>query len=341
MAKTKLTSISFIWRGRRFASMAFAGQIILSSSPSRVATPRPRSISPISSSPLLPSPSQLFARKFANPKGAEIRDANSNDIDQAKIGATAVTNRVPAGDNLQAVANSIDELEDRDCIRVTKHKSTEPKKSQARQEEREISPKKLAACKTAKQKRRSKSAITAESSGDSNQTEFSAKLDGDKKSVRKIKGKSQSKIEGRRITKPGVTRVSVNKKGKSTLSSNKSIQDDATSNDPLKRKANTVPVGEAPLDLLLAEAVRRRKAWTPPKDTPTETLDLRKLERELDKPLALESQEPRKQSSGGFENLLDEFGYAGKGEGSLISSDHGRNANGEAVTKRRKLEVSC
>ena len=320
--------------------MAFAGQIILSSSPSRVATPRPRSISPISSSPLLPSPSQLFAGKFANTKDAEIGDANLNDFNRAKVGATAVTNPVPAGDNLQAVANGIEELEDRDCIRATKRKSSEPKKSQAKREEREISPKKSAACKTDKQKRRSKSAITAESSGDSNQTDFSAKLDGGKKSVRKTKEKSQSKIEGRRITKPGVTRVSVNKKGKSTSSSKKSLQDDAAPNDPLKRKANTLPAGEAPLDLLLAEAVRRRKAWTPPKDTPIEALDLRKLERDLDETLALESQEPRKTRLGGFENLLDEFGYAGKGGGSLISSDHGRNINGEAVTKRRKLEVS-
>lgn len=320
--------------------MAFAGQIILSSPPSRAATPLPRSISPLLSSPLLPSPSQLFATKFPKVKGAELSNANSNDIVWAELGATAITNTLPVGGNLRDAVNSAEELKEMDCIGGTKRTNTEPRKPQASDKERGMSPKKSADCKTAKQKRRSGSAVVAESSKDLNQTDLSAKQDVGKKSMAKPKGKSQSKIEGRRITKPGVTKVSVNKKRKSTSSTTKPPQDDPAPIDSLKQKAKTLLAREAPLDLLLAEAVRRRKAWTPPKDTPQEALDLRKLGRELDETLALEGTELRKLASGGFENLLDDFGYAGKGEGSLMTSDHSRNMHGEAVTKRRKIEVS-
>ena len=320
--------------------MAFAGQISLSSSPSRVATPLPRSISPLLSSPLLPSPSQLFATKFAKVKGVEFSNANSNDIVWAEVGATAITNTIPVGGNLRDGVNSIEELEEMDRIGATKRKNPESRKSQASGEERGISQKKPAGCKTVKQKRGSKSTVVAESSEDLNQTDLSAKQDVGKKSMTKPKGKSQSKIEGRRITKPGVTRVSVNKKRKPTSSTIKPPQGDTAPTDSSKQKAKTLVAREAPLDLLLAEAVRRRKAWTPPKDTPQEALDLRKLGTELDETLALEGTEPRKAASGGFENLLDDFGYAGKGEGSLMTSDHSRNMHGEAVTKRRKIEVS-
>lgn len=320
--------------------MSFAGQIILSSSPLHVATPVHRSILPLSSSPLLPSPSQLFATKFPTSKGAEGSNANSNDIIWAEVGATAITNTIPVGGNLRDAVNSIEELEERDCIGATKRKNAEPKNSHVRSEERGMSPKKSANGKTAKQQKRSKSAVIAESSENLNQTDLSAKQDVGKKNITKTKGKSQSKIEGRRITKPGVTRVSANKKGKSASSTTKAPQDDTTPTDSLKQKAKTLEAKEAPLDLLLAEAVRRRKAWTPPKDTPKEALDLRKLGRELDETLVLEGTEPRKSASGSFENLLNDFGYAGNGEGSLMTSEHSRSINGEAVTKRRKIEVS-
>lgn len=320
--------------------MAFAGQITLSSSPSRVATPLHRSISPISSSPLLPSPSQLFATTFAKLKGAEVRNINSNDIIRAEVDATAVKNTVPTGGNLRDAVNSIEELEDRDHLGATKRKNTKPKKLQARGEGHGISPQKLAVCKTATKKRSSKSVVTIETSENSNPTDLSAKQNVEKKIIPKNKGKSQAKIGGRRITKPGVTRVSVNKKSKSTPSTKTLPQDGTAPNESLKHQGNTLSAEKAPLDLLLAEAVRRRKAWTPPKDTPQEALDLSKLGRDLDETLALESKEPRKPASGGFETLLDDFGYAGTGEGSLMTSDHGRNTNGEAVTKRRKIEVS-
>lgn len=320
--------------------MAFAGQIILSSSPSRVATPRRRSNSPVSSSPLLPSPSQLIATKFANVKGAEVRDEKSTDLNWAKVGATTTTNPVAALDNLREAVNGIDEgLEDRKSVGALKRKKAKPKMLEARAEERKTSPKKSAACQTAAQKR-SKSAIFAKNSESSNQKDISAEQDVEEKSIKKIKRKSQSRIEGRRITKPGLTRVIVAKKGKSTSSTKKSPQNNIAPIDSLKEKTNTLPAEKAPLDLLLAEAVRRRKAWTPPKDTPLEALNLGKLGRELNESLSLEEEGLKKSLSGGFENLLDDFGYASKREGLLISSDHGRNTNGEAVTKRRKLEVS-
>lgn len=321
--------------------MAFAGQIILSSSPSRVATPPRRSITPISSSPLLPSPSQLFATKLASKKDARVKDGNSNDVIRAEIGATAVTRSVPALDHLREAVNGIDEeLEGRGCLGSTKRKKDKPKKSKASGDGSERFSRKLAACETAAQKRKSRSAVPAESSESSNQTGLSAKQAVEKKSTKKSSRKSQSKIEGGRITKPGVTCVAGSKKGKSASSITKSPQHDTAQPDSLKQKADIRKSGKESLDLLLAEAVRRRRAWTPPKDTPVEPQDLAKLGREANETLALETQEPRKPTSGGFENLLGDFGYTGGVEGSFKSSDQGRNTTGEALTKRRKLEVS-
>lgn len=302
--------------------MAFAGQIILSSSPSRAATPLRGSITPISSSPLLPSPSQLFAAKIATKTDERRGGGSSNGFIWGDVSETAAIVSVPALDRLREGVNSIgEEPVDMGCVGGAKRKNARPKKSQAKKEEDATLPKKLAAPKIATRKPRSKFGVTAESSESPNQTGVSEKQAVEKKGIKKDKAKSQSKIRGSRITKPGVTCVTLAKNGKSASSITK-------------------PAGEEPLELLLAEAVRRRRAWTPPKDTPLEAPNLEKLGRELDETLALETQEPRKPTSGEFENLLGDFGYDDKGEGSFISSDRGRNANGEAVTKRRKLEVS-
>ena len=322
--------------------MAFAGQIILSSSPLHVATPLRRSITPISSSPLLPSPSQLFAKKTANQKDTKALDGKSDAVIWANVSATDASNSIAALDHLREAANSISkDLEDRACLKGTKRrKEAWPKKSQARGEESETLLRKSADCKTVAQKRRSKSAVTAESSESSkssDQTVLSVKQAIEKKNNKKSDRKSQAKIEGKRITKPGARSVSVTKKGKSASSAKKIPRSDAAPRDALQQEVNTGSAGKESLDLLLAEAVRRRRAWTPPKDTALEALDLGS--RELDETLALETQKPIKSTSGGFENLLSDFGYAGKGEGSFISSDQGSNTNGEVVTKRRKLEV--
>lgn len=314
--------------------MSFAGQVILSSSPPRVATPLLRSVTPISSSPLLPSPSQLFATKFANKTEVRVEYAKSNDVIWAEVSATTVKNSVPTLDHLQGEVNSIE------GDGSTKRKKTEIKKSKAREEEIETLPNGPITCKVTAQKRSSKSTVTVEGSESSEQTALSAKPAVKKKSRQTRDGKSQSKIEGSRITKPGVTSDTTTKKDKSASSKKSPAKNDTAPKDSSKKKAKSSPAEKQSLDLLLAEAVRRRRAWTPPKETPLETLDLGKLGRELNETLTLETEEPGIPAPGGFDNLLGDFGYTSKGQGSCIGSDQSRNTNGEAVTKKRKLEVS-
>lgn len=319
--------------------MAFAGQLSLSSSPSRVATPLRGSITPLSSSPSLPSPSQLFATKNTVTTGEKDGSKDSNSIIWGDV-LTTVRNSASALENPREGANGIvPDFEEKGSLKNGKHKQAKPKKSQAGEEESAREPFKVAAPKITTPKPKNKSLITAESSESHKQTGLSRKQSAEKKGLKKRNPKLQSTIEGRRITKPGVIRATTGKKGNPASSSTKSPLDNISGQtDPSKQKKN--PAAKEPLELLLAEAVRRRKAWTPPKDTPLEASHVEKLEGVSNENLTLDSQEPRKSSSGGFENLLGNFAYADQGEGLCISSDQCRNTNGEALTKRRKLEVS-
>lgn len=320
--------------------MAFVGQVILSSSPSRVATPLRGSITPVSSSPSLPSPSQLFATKTA----AKIRDKNgsedSNSIAWGDILLTTVRNSASALESSrEGVSGIVTDFEEKAGTDNGKHKQAKSKKSQAGEDGSGRESDKVAAPKIATPKLKNKSVVTAESSRSHKQAGLSRKQSAEKKGKKKRNADLQSKIEGTRITKPGVIRATAGKKGNPASSSTKSPQDNTSGpTHPSKQKTNIA--AKEPLELLLAEAVRRRKAWTPPKDTPLEVPHVEKLKGALNENLTLESQEFRKTSSGGFDNLLGDFGYADQEEGWCISSDQCRSTNGEALTKRRKLEVN-
>ncbi len=212
-----------------------------------------------------------------------------------------------------------------------------PKKSQARKEGNASSPKKAVAPKIGVRKPRNKPAITAESPTIPDQLDASERGPTERKGKKERGGEIQAKIE-KKIIKPGAIGSTTAKKRNSATSLKKPRQDNTSETiDQLEHKAS---FGKEPLDLLLAEAVRRRKAWTPPKETLQGPSHLENVERGLDEDLPSEEHGPTRTNLVGFENLLGNFGYADQRESFPIGSDQCRNTNGEALTKRRKIEVS-
>lgn len=337
---------------RRSAVMAFAGQIILSSSPSHVATPLLGSITLIPSSPSLPSPSQLFTTNTTSKSKEKTANQGSNGFAWENNNATTILELASASGSLQDTVNDTASIfrEDNGLERGNLNQ-LKPKKSQAEKGERIKGSKKAATPAIATRKPRKKSAVTAENSEAPKQTCSSEKKAAKTKEPKKTSGVKQSKIERRRITKPGIVPVIVAKKRESALSEAKNPlklpQNTISSAADLLQAKTTFSAGEEKgLDLVLAEAVRRRKEWTPPKntapkDTSLEAPNPKETARCLIDRLVHEPREPGSPALGGFENLLDDFGYADRRKSLPDGSNQCRKTNGEAVTKRRKLEVSC
>jgi hypothetical protein len=240
--------------------------------------------------------------------------------------------------SVQGGANGIgNEFRDKKIVERHGEQHEKPKKSQARKEGTASSPKKAVAPKIGMRKPRNKPPITAESPAVPDQLDASERGPTERKGKKKRGGEIQAKIE-KKITKPGAIGPTIVKKRKSATSPKVPRQDNAS--ETIDRFEHKASFGEEPLDLLLAEAVRRRKAWTPPKETLQGPSHLENVERGLDEGLPFEEHGFARTHSLGFENLLGDFGYADQRGSCSIGSDQCRNTNGEALTKRRKIEVS-
>lgn len=216
-----------------------------------------------------------------------------------------------------------------------KHEDVEP---QAGKEGSAKSSKKRPVSTSTTRKPRKKSTAVAENSKTLSHTNQPEQQGIEKKVSKKKAEEMQSKIAKSRITKPGDNVA----KGGKAASTKKELHQVNNSEPvgPLKHKASNAPAGKESLDLLLAEAVRRRRVWTPPKDTPQEVLHLEKLDRAAGENITLKNQECGKLPLHGFENLQGDFGYADERENLSYGLESCRSTNGEALTKRRKLEVS-
>lgn len=162
--------------------------------------------------------------------------------------------------------------------------------------------------------------------------------DSDKKRVRKSKGEAQTKIGKGKITKPGALNI---KKTKSVVSAKKLKNTDQPVAQALTKKNEDIyPLGEEPLDLGLIEAIKRRKVWTPVKDTSQRTSRLEDGGTTPRAGLAPEDCESEQLALSGFDNLLGDYGYARDDDRPFIGLEKTRDTDGQASTKRRKIEVS-
>ena len=155
---------------------------------------------------------------------------------------------------------------------------------------------------------------------------------------KKSREPAQTKIKKSKVTKVG----SVNGPfGDSQLKNNakRSSKINKESTEPLVEvKEVAPPACSEPQDLCLDDAIRRRNNWTPVKDTGNGFTTIDDERGQTQAPLDQGTPATSKRINY-FENLLGDYGYAHTSASLKESSEVSRNPNGEAVTKRRKLEV--
>ena len=147
---------------------------------------------------------------------------------------------------------------------------------------------------------------------------------------------AQTTIKKTKIIKPGAMNS-----GKKVVASTKKAKEvvSAVLRYPASTQEEDLRAKEEFRDLCLEKAITRRKEWTPCKDTapaPTLAIDIEepvKLKHLVDTPSANEMPIAR------FGDLLGDFGFPHKGGDSIVTCESTRQGNGEAMVKRRKIEL--
>ena len=264
-----MTRFLHVARTSRYVTMAAANPICVSSSPSRsiiLTTPPRGPLATMSSSPNLPSPSRLFMKKPTS---------FLTDSHAVSLPIDALAGFTSASTLLLHAHASDHAVDDSNEPRNELGESTNLQK----RAEKPVKSKKLSVGKggsgvSITKKTRAPKKIPAESGKNeagmkeqphtNHESESRGLQDSDKKRAKKSKGEAQTKIGNSNITKPGA----LNKKMKSVASIKKlknGVQ--AVAQASVKEFERIYPLGEEPLDLGLIEAIKRRKAWTPIKDT--------------------------------------------------------------------------
>ncbi|MCJ1456090.1 5'-flap endonuclease [Mycoblastus sanguinarius] len=159
---------------------------------------------------------------------------------------------------------------------------------------------------------------------------------------RKKKGKEdgerQTKIKKAKVTKPGIAQDP--KKSKKAATTKKKTKETVAGNVETLAvaKESGARAKEELQDLCLEKATRRRKAWTPSKDTLHDFPHTKVAEQ------AVEARLQEKATVNGpgapqFGKLLGDFGFAQEDGDSTIISVAPRHVDGEVVVKRRRIEL--
>ncbi|KAI9811126.1 MAG: hypothetical protein M1832_001057 [Thelocarpon impressellum] len=150
----------------------------------------------------------------------------------------------------------------------------------------------------------------------------------EKKALATKTGKAQSQMKKGRVTKPlpvGEVKPDTGKRKRATEKS------EEVSNHFQGAKDSNVPLDTTPGGLLLEEAIRRRRDWTPLKDT------TRPFKGSSVADEGTAEKAGGGDGLGGFGNLLESFGYADQIKSSVVPKTP--RADGSASRKKRIVEV--
>ena len=287
----------------------------------------------MSSSPNLPSPSQLFAKKSAYITNDSSATSRSNS---PLIGFTSASELLRQAEALEQGKDGLiekrKELGEKEDLQNRDKKAAVLKKLSVEKGDSTTIVKKTRAPKKTPAEPDKGTALIDGTTAPLGEKP-SACGEPEKKQKKKSKGDAQTKIGKSRIVKPGTTA----KKTKIDASARKFKKPNlSTVRAAPKKNEEFFSPDEEPLDLELVEAIRRRRNWTPIKDTIQILSPAEKVETESRAPHA--SGVPVTASSG-FENLIGDYAYA-RNEDSLSGLKKTRDLDGQALTKRRKVEVS-
>ncbi|KAL9132255.1 MAG: hypothetical protein Q9217_000059 [Psora testacea] len=150
----------------------------------------------------------------------------------------------------------------------------------------------------------------------------------------KTEGPGQAEITGVKVTKLGIEKYSRKAQKGSTLSKNEKAGSSTSS--ALLADHESRSITKDPLELHLKKATKRRADWTPVKDTTQETKVL------TETPVNCSSHASVKGKSAAgakLASLLDDFGFSVPEKSALVASETASTSNVGAVVKRRKIDL--
>ena len=309
--------------------MAAANAFVLLSSsplqPTTKATLSKQHASTSSSSPL-PSPSQLLSRKTCNTNSAMERNSLPKEAIVSFKSASGLLRRSQSAD--ESICSPGIEQKVAEASPMASSAKEPIMKKARRPAKDKMEPMKV---------KKPKASATKAPSARKKSTDVVGGGMVAEPPDKKSRDPAQTKIKKSKITKVG----SVNGPfGDSQLKTEaKSRKIDKESTEPLAeaKEAASCTCSERQ-DLCLEDATRRRNNWTPVKDTGH---DFMMINDEMANTRAPLDQGMPATSKGNnyFENLLGDYGYTHTNASLKESSEVSRNPTGEALTKRRKVEV--
>ena len=326
--------------------MATAEVIVLSSSPSRsliATTPPPGSIAPMPSSPRLPSPSQLMIQKrpglVTGSRVTPVPPRALAGFASAASAASPLRTAGAAGLNYNAEVSGKLGLRGQSQIERGDWESAELKDLDAGQGAKKANTKKP----RGPREKAPKDALVAPTIPICPDTVAEANLSKSAAvkipQARKSKDESQTIIKKGKVKKPATTGDFVQPgKGKSTARKRNAKAD--VERDGLDATLGGVNRPQDVVPLYLDEATRRRKDWTPPKDTlhmTTNVAALTEVSTLLHDPLQPMVDEALSRDLGCH---LSKYSYTHGHAEAVINHVRLRTSEGEALTKKRRVEVS-
>ena len=304
--------------------MAATTTILLSSSQSMIATTPPRLVAkPISSSPDLPSPSQLYLPKDRR-KTSENRSNISNISAVAEaFGASALSPReLPLKPRTLPPKSLAINFAERETLQAT----ARPGEKDALNEN--VTSFKESGKITKARKQTLPNLLDKEASNISSRMD---KIGPEPKSLKTRKKKAaaeqlgQTKIRKAKVTKPGVEKLVG--KGKTAVGIKRGKKPALSTISTLLADDDRTSTILGHQDLQLKEATKRRADWTPVKDT--------------ERGARCQISKSNSKASAKFGLLLDVFGLSVVGDSAKVSHDSlsGSTSNRGAAPKRRKIEL--
>lgn len=160
-----------------------------------------------------------------------------------------------------------------------------------------------------------------------------------KKKKNKDEGDGQTKIKKAKIIKPGAGRS--NDKPKKSSTTTKKAKENVATNSmvPISTQDSDVQARGEFRELCLEKAIPIRRNWTPVRDTVQEITTVTNVEASTASALLPDTPPTKALPIVRFGKLLGGFGFPQPDEGNVTVFEATRPGNGEAVVKRRKIEL--
>ena len=157
-----------------------------------------------------------------------------------------------------------------------------------------------------------------------------------RKKKSKNESESQTTIKKAKVTKPGS--VIRRKKAACPVKKSKEVVS-AFFQPPVSTQEEDLAAKKEFRDLCLEKAITRRREWTPCEDTAPDPAPPINSETSVGPALLIDIPIANKPPIAGFGNLLGDFGFAQKEDSLVVANESTRHGNGEAIVKRRKIEL--